>query len=174
MEKENKKLTKKAKGLIALGVALCVVIIGVIVYFTNSTAINNYVLYMFMPKTITASEINTNYDLGVRLNEDYDAKKQKSQPLEAFEYYYTDPETGKEVVVKGADNAKINGEDVPIYLGFLIRAKTNMNSFKSILSKVLLVVVPVLIAVGIVLWFKAWSKKQDEEKQMKYKSNNKK
>lgn len=172
LKKEGSKLTKKMKVLIASIVVILLIAVTAIVYFTNSVAINNYVLYMFMPKTITGEQMDTNYDLHVRLNEKYDADTQSNQPLEAYEYYYTDPQSGEEVVITGAKDAEINGEKVPIYLGFLIEAKNNLDTFTSIFSKVIAVLVVVLIAVGIVLWYKSWSRREDEAKAKTYKANN--
>lgn len=168
------KLSKKTKIAIASIVSICVVAIVIaVVYFTNSVTINNYVVYMFMPKTITAEEMNTNYDLHVRMNKDYDPVVQENEPLEAYEYYYTDPQSGEMVVVKGGTNAVINGEDVPIYLGFLLKARMNMNTFSYVVKYVAVVIALVLVAVGIVLWFKSWSRREDEAKARKYKNRKK-
>lgn len=166
-------LSKKMKILIATLVSF-VIVVAVIatVYSLNSVAINNRILYMFMPKTITAEEMETNYDLHVRMNDDYDSKRQASQPLEAYEYYYTDPETNETVVIKGTENAVINDDEIPVYLGFLLRAKMNMNTFGDIVQKVFIVLAVLVVFGLIVLWFKSWSRREDEAKAQIYGKKN--
>lgn len=165
MESTKKKLSKKAKIIVSVVVVIAVIIAGFITVKANETAFYKYALYTFMPKTLTAEEINADFDVSVRFNEEYNAETQSSQPLEAFEYYYTDPDTGKEVVIKGTENAVINGEEVPIYLGFLIEAQMNLATMKSVLSKVAIALAVVIVVVAIVVWFFIWSKKEDEEKE---------
>lgn len=165
MESTKKKLSKKAKIIVSVVVVIAVIIAGFITVKANETAFYKYALYTIMPKTLTAEEINADFDVSVRFNEEYNAETQSSQPLEAFEYYYTDPDTGKEVVIKGTENAVINGEEVPIYLGFLIEAQMNLATMKSVLSKVAIALAVVIVVVAIVVWFFIWSKKEDEEKE---------
>lgn len=173
LEKIKIKLTKKIKALIAVIVAVVVIIAGVIVVQMNETAVSTYVLYALMPKTLKAEEINTDYDISVRLSKDFDPKTDDMQPLEAFEYYYTDPETGEEVVIGGTETTEIDGNDVPVYLGFVIKAGMNRNTIKDVMAKVGIVLVILLIAGAIVVWFKIWSKKEDEKK-IAFKNNHKK
>lgn len=171
MEKTKKKLNKKVKLIIVFVVIIAVIISGAIVVRTNETAVYTYALYTLMPKTISSEEMHTDYDISVRLNKNFDPKKQDSQPLEAFEYYYTDPQTGKEVVIGGTENTMINGNEVPVYLGFVIKAKMNLETLKSVLTKIAFVIVAILVVVGIVVWFKVWSKKEDEQKAKIYKNS---
>lgn len=175
LEKIKKKLSKKVKIIITFIVVIAVILSGIIIVRTNETAVYTYVMYTLMPKTISAEEMHNNFDLSVRLNKNFDPKTQDSQPLEAFEYYYTDPKTGKEVVVGGTENVLINGDEVPAYLGFVIKAKMNLETIKSVLTRIAIVLVVILIAGVIVIWFKVWSKKEDEQKARLYKnSKNKK
>lgn len=167
----KKSLNKKTKSIIAILVVVAVIISGAIIIKTNETAVYTYALYTLMPKTVSAEDMNTDCDISVRLNKNFDAKKQASQPLEAFEYYYTDPQSGEEVVVGGTENAVINGEQVPVYLGFIIRAKMNLETMKDIMAKITLAIVAILIVVGIIVWFKVWSKKEDEQKAKIYKNS---
>lgn len=175
METGKKKLNKKLKALIAIVVMAVLIITGIVVVKTNETMVYTYGLYTLMPKTLTAEEINTDYDISVRLNKNFDAKAQDSQPLEAFEYYYTDPSTGKEVVIGGTESTDINGNEVPVYLGFVIKAQMNLNKLKSALTVLLVLFVVLLVVAAIVIWFLIWSKKEDEKKnKIVHKSKSKK
>lgn len=174
MENIKNKMSKKVKLIITFIVLIAVVISGIIIVKSNQNYFYTRALYMLMPKTITGQEMGTDYDLSVGLNGEYDAKKKSSYPLEAFEYYYTDPQTGEDKVVKGTENASINGEEVPVYLGFLIEAKTNLENLKSVLSKTAIVLVLIIIVGGIILWYKVWSKKEEQQKERKYKNSHNK
>ena len=126
----------------------------------------------FTPKFF--GEIETNLGKGLIFEKiyDYDSKKQASQPLEAYEYYYTDPETNETVVIKGTENAVINDDEIPVYLGFLLRAKMNMNTFGDIVQKVFIVLAVLVVFGLIVLWFKSWSRREDEAKAQIYGKKN--
>lgn len=173
-EKRKSKLSKKVKILITLIVLAAVILSGVILVKTNETRVYTYGLYTLMPKTITAEEMGTDYDLSVRFNKDYDYKVQETVPLEAFEYYYTDSKTGEEVVIKGTEQSVIAGVEISPYVMFLIKAKMNLDTLKSVLAKVAWAAAVVIVVTVIVLWYKAWSKQQDREKDKKYINKDKK
>ncbi|MCC8072900.1 MAG: hypothetical protein LIO62_02085, partial [Clostridiales bacterium] len=124
IEETNVKdlLKRKSKLLITLAVVLAVFIVGIVLICVNSYAIEIEATYLMMPKTISADESDLDFDLHIRKNSDYDLETQSSYPLEAFEYYYTDPDTGEEVVIKGTDSAEIEGEEVSPYIVFLYKA----------------------------------------------------
>lgn len=180
-EKPVIKLTKKAKAIIALLVALAVIVTGIIVVKVNDEAIYNELVYIVMPKTIRAEEMqddpdfHIDFDIHVRKNKDYDIKTQSQQPLEAYEYYYIDPETNEEVVVKGTEEIEVDGNKIGPYLLFLIKAKENEDKIKSVATKSAWVLGPIAGVALIIVWFLIWSKKEDEQKaRMANKNNNKK
>lgn len=170
-EKTKNKLSKKMKVLIAFIVIIAVVSGSAIFVSLNETRVYNYGLYLLMPKTITAEEMGTDYDISVRFNNDYDYKTQETLPFEAFEYYYTDTSTGEEVVIKGTDQSEIAGVEIAPYVMFVIKAKMNLDTLKSVLAKAAWVAAAVIVVAAIVLWYKVWSKHEDAEKE---KINNKK
>lgn len=175
-EKTRNKLSKKMKVLITFIVIIAIVAGGAIFVSVNETRVYNYGLYVLMPKTITAEEMQTDYDISVRFNDDYDYKTQETLPFEAFEYYYTDPSTGEEVVIKGTEQSEIAGVEIAPYVMFVIKAKENLDTLKSVLVKVAWVAAAVIVVAAIALWYKAWSKQEDakKEKLNKQKNNKKK
>ena len=144
------------------------------------TKVYTEAMYALMPKEITTTvgkDPSYEITLGVRKNPDFDAKKQSKTPLVAFEFYYYN-EKG-ELVELGSDGSiVVDGADYgPGYLSFLVKAKENLNTVKSVASKVIIVLVILAVCGLIVVWFKVWSKKEDEKKEQRlisYGSKNKK
>lgn len=168
----EKKIGKKAKALIITAVVIFAVIVVSIVVKANETYIYSRGLYLLMPKSVTIEVEDKSYEFYARINEDFNAKEQKSAPLEAYEYYCTDPDTGEEILVSGTDNVELNGEYKQVFLSFLIDAKIRLDTIKSVVSKCFAVLIVVAIVALIVVWYKVWAKKEDEAKAKKYKVKN--
>lgn len=160
------KNKKKLIAGIVVGVFAVLMIATALIIKFNQTAVYTQVLYTFMNKSETVvinEEKNTELTLYIRKNPNYDAKTNEKMPLEAFDVYYYDKD-GKEVDV-GTGSFVYDGEECAMpCLGFLIKAVQNLNTAKEILKKVLIVLAVIAVVALIVVWYKVWSKHEDEEK----------
>lgn len=173
---ENVKieLSKKQKKII-IAVAAIVVFIGVLltVILTNKNAIYVRAIYEFMPPSVIGEVNGEEIEFFVEKNENFNSKKDISDPLTAFSYYYYDAD-GNRVDLGPDGTVEDDGEDVPVSMAFFPYVIENANKFVSHIKIAAVIIVLIIIAVLIVFWFFRWSKKQDEEKEKKYSHNNKK
>lgn len=171
---------KKKKKIVICVIAAALIVFAVtfaLLFNFNSTVqtkVYTEALYALMPKEITTtvgSDPSYEITLGVRKNPKFDAKKQSKTPLVAFEFYFYN-EKGELVELGSTGSIVVDGADYgPGYLSFLVKAKENLNTVKSVSSKVIIVLVVLAVCGLIVLWFKVWSKKEDEKKEQRLISN---
>lgn len=166
--KKNPKFVK----LLVIILLLFAIIASFVVIKQNETEIYTKVIYTIMPKSISSNNDNYDVDFYIELNDDFDFNDNTASPLDAFNYRYIDPDSGKEVLIEGTENAVINGNNVQVYLGFVIELQNRINEIKNIVIRVILALFSIAIVAGIVVWYKVWSKKEDEAKAKKYKAKN--
>lgn len=171
MDKFKSILKKNIKLIVTMIVIVAVLVTSVIIIKENGAKVYSYSLYALMPKTISAEEMETDYDMHVRLNDDYDFVRQLEDPLEAYEYYYTDPQTGEEVVIGGSEQTQIGDVTIAPYLMFVIKAKENFDMVKKVITAVIWIIIAAAIVLGIVLWYKSWARREDEKKNKIHKNN---
>ena len=179
MEKKKEfNLSKKQRNaIIAFAVIVAVAVTSLIVFKTNQIYFTTKLMYAFMPQSYVAELENGNIEFFVEYNKDYSAKESNNDPLQAFSYYYFD-ENGERVDlgVDGGFDEEGNGEKQPLSVPFMFLMGQRIGTFKSIMTKVMLVLAAVIIAVLIVVWFIVWSRNEDKQKLEKYgdKPNSKK
>lgn len=169
-------LSKKTKKIIVTCVVVAVVIALLAVLFMFRYSIYSSAVYHFMPKELTATMDNgtdtqkdiTFYAYKVK---GYNPVKDKNT-LNAFGFYYYDDngkkvDLGSEGVYESAGGQKFTPNTF-----FLMKASKNFNTFKDKYSWVIPIVIFVVLAIIIVLWFKSWSRREDERKAKMYGNKN--
>ena len=94
--------------------------------------------------------------------------KDKNTPLKAFGYYYID-ENGKKVDLswdKAYTGSK--GTKFTPNVWFMIQSGQKLSKFKSVSSKVIPIIVLVVVALLIYLWFRSWCKREDARMEAMY------
>ena len=69
------------------------------------------------------------------------------------------------------------GNKSVVSFGFVKMALEKLNTIKTVFKVVIAVMVVVLVAIGIYLWYKSWCRREDEQKKLLYgdtKANKKK
>lgn len=176
--KAKKKMEPKKKKITIAAVIVGIIAVIAILIGINHTAIMSGINYAFMPKSITP-------DFGVEFyvykNKDFNQFKDKDTPLKAFGYYYID-ENGKKVDLSWDKSyTAANGEPFTPSLFFMIQAGENLSKFKDVSSKIIPIIVLVVVALLIYLWFRSWCKREDArmealygKKEDRHKTGNKK
>lgn len=170
MEKSN---NKKIKIMLILAAVLAVIIAASVVISIHSEQIKCEAMYHMMPDSVEG-----NFDDGTPVkvfkgkNDSYSYKEDKGNPLAYYEFTVVD-DKGNEYIVKGDASLVVDGEEIGnVYPEFLPKT---METWSKVQSKIAIaaVIAAMIIIIGlIVLWFKIWSKKQDEEKERKYGNKN--
>ncbi|MCM1114457.1 MAG: hypothetical protein NC397_03075 [Clostridium sp.] len=163
----NEKMSKsKKKKIIAFSVAGVIIVAAVILISVFQNAIYSQGLYTLMPKSqVSTLSDGSEVTVYVKQNPDYNPMG-SAPPLEAFEFYYID-ENGNEVNIEDAEGFEYNISDYQT--AFVLFAGQKMQTIKSVATPIIVVLVVAILAVCIFLWFKSWSRRQDEEKARKYK-----
>lgn len=165
---------KKKIKIISIVVGITVVIVAIAAIVSSfSLQLQYSFMYLCIPDSV---EYPVNDDVTLTLykrkNPDYSAKDFEDNPLSQFEFYYID-ENGEEVVMKGAEKLVYNGEEnVAAFIPFLPKTLEKLGVVKKTAKITIAVIITVLIVGLIVFWFFRWSKKQDKEKQDKFKAKN--
>lgn len=170
MEK-NKKI--KIASIAAAVVAVIVAAVAVISSF--NLEIQYSILYSMMPDYV---ERTVNDDIPIKIykrkNPDYEYSKEtfEENPMNKYEFYYYD-DGGNEVVINGGDKLIYEGKDNgAVFVSFIPGAMEKLAGVKKAVQIVSAIIITALIVGLIVLWFFRWSKKQDKEKQDKFKAKN--
>ena len=179
MEDNKKKPLRIGKKGIAAIIVAAVLIIAVIVtsVYVSNNKIKVYsdIIYTLMDKEKLAED-GSNRLLHIRKNPEFDAKAKNATLLDAFEVYYND-ESGKEYSFKADDKIMSDDQEIGadmVILAFEASALEKLNPIKSVAAKIAIVVVVIVIVGLIFLWYKIWSKKEDEEKARRLEKTNQK
>lgn len=175
-EKKKLNLSKKQRNIIiTFAVIIAVAITCLIVFKTNQIYFTTKLMYAFMPQSYVAELDDGNMEFFIEYNKDYSAKESNNDPLQAFSYYYYD-ENGERVDlgIDGGYDFYGTGEKGPLSVAFMYMMSQRINTFKSIVFKVLIAIAAVAIAALIVVWFIVWSKNEDKQKLEKYGNKTKK
>lgn len=170
--KKNKNNKKRIKIISAITAVVLVIAITAVTIATNKTAetaFNTKMTLLLMPDSLSTAFDGKDVTFYVRENKKFDSKKESSQPLNAFEFYYYDDD-GNEVNLGSDGTYKTKSIDIMPSVLFLMKTNENLAKVKSIGAKVGVVLVVLVFALVIVLWYKSWSKRQDKEKEKKYKN----
>lgn len=168
--KENIKMPRKIgkKGIIAIVVAvvLAIAVLATSLYVSNNKVkVYSDVIYMLMEKE-KAAEDGSGRVFHIRKNAEFNSKDKNASILDAFEIYYND-ENGNEIVYKTDDMVLSDDQEIGadlVILTFTTSAIKKFNTVKSI-AVIVAIVIAVLVVIGLIfLWYKIWSKKEDEEK----------
>lgn len=170
MEKNKKK---KIKIISIAAAVLAVIILLNSLIAVNLFRIESELLYYVMPDSIEMDlSDGSTIEVFKRKNKNYDYKTQKDSPLAAYQFYCYD-ENGNELSVDGDKPLVINEEtQAAPGIMFIVNSADKVNQVKKVATIVILLVTAVVIIGLIILWYKIWSKKQDEEKERKYGNKN--
>lgn len=172
MLNKTNKLSKKSKIAIScLSVLVALIVIGAILISANSTWFYSNAMYALMPKEIVAEMDAGTLKMGVTKSGEKSAEVIEKAPLSAYRFYYYDTD-GTKKEVGYLEDFQFGDETVDPSLVFSLAANKNLNTLKSVISKVIIVLVVLIIAIAVLMWYKAWSKHEDAEKAMKHKKNN--
>lgn len=161
--------------IITFAVIIAVAITGFVVFKTNQTYFTTKLMYAFMPQSYVAELDEGNIEFFVEYNKDYSPKKYNNEIVKAFQYYYYD-ENGEKVDlgIDGGYDDDGDGEKSPLSVPFIFLMGQRISTFKSIMTKVLLVLAAVIVVALIFVWFIVWSRNEDKQKLEKYGNKNNK
>lgn len=179
--KAKKKMEPKKKKITIAAVIVGIIAIVAILIGINHTAIMSGINYAFMPKSITPTVDGVQVEFFVYKNKDFNQFKDKNTPLKAFGYYYIN-ENGKKVDLswdKAYTGSK--GTKFTPNVWFMFQAGEKLSKFKVVSSKIIPIIVLVVVALLIYLWFRSWCKREDArmealygKKEDRHKTGNKK
>lgn len=174
MSEKKKSLTKKSKIVIGVSVVAAVIIIvsAIFIIFTGNSSykLYNSVMLQLMPESITSED---GVEFFVKENPKYDGGKTPEE--EQFIFYFKNGD--KEVDLPGGVFTDAEGNKSVVSFGFVKMALEKLNTIKTVFKVVIAVMVVVLVAIGIYLWYKSWCRREDEQKKLLYgdsKANKKK
>lgn len=174
MSEKKKSLTKKSKIVIGVSVVAAVIIIvsAIFIIFTGNSSykLYNSVMLQLMPESITSED---GVEFFVKENPKYDGGKTPEE--QQFIFYFMNGD--KEVDLPGGVFTDANGNKSAVSVGFATLALEKLNTIKTVFKVVIAVMVVVLVAIGIYLWYKSWCRREDEQKKLLYgdtKTNKKK
>lgn len=166
--KAKKKMEPKKKKITIAAVIVGIIAVVAILIGINHTAIMSDINYAFMPESITPTVDGVQVEFFVYKNKDFNQFKDKNTPLKAFGYYYID-ENGKKVDLswdKSYTGSK--GTKFTPNVWFMIQSGQKLSKFKSVSSKVIPIIVLVVVALLIYLWFRSWCKREDARMEAMY------
>lgn len=145
--------------------------------YTMNANVTNTTLSLFMPKSITDEQDGSpiqGYTFYREKNKEFNAKE--NLPLEAFNYYYFDKDGKRIDLVDGVyigadDNDKHTSDNIPVYLGFYIKAAEKFNIVGNVIKVITAILILCLIAGFIYIWYRVWSKKEDERQALQAEYN---
>lgn len=178
MNNSKKPVKIGKKGIIAIVVAavLIIAVTAASVYISNnSVKVYSDIVYILMDKERLAED-GSDRMFHIRKSADFNYKSENASLLDAFEVYYND-ENGTEYVFTPDDKVESDGQEIGadlVILAFETTALDKLNTIKSVAVKLAVVLVLVVIVGLIVLWYKIWSKKEDEEKARRLAKTNQK
>ena len=157
------KISKKRITAIIVVAVLLIAIISTSIYVSvNKVKVYSDIIYTFMDKEKLAED-DTNRLYHIRKNPEFKSKGKDATILDAFEIYFED-ENGKMCYYTSGDNFPYDGDEAGADVVILIFISSALVPLKKIGTAVA-VIVPIIVIVGlIVLWYKLWSKKEDEER----------
>ncbi len=170
---EDKMNPKKKKAIIICSIVSVVVLIAAVltIMLTSnsvSTTIYNKAVLGLMPNTITGVTADGEMTFYVKSNKDYDAKKDGSEPINAFVFYYKDKD-GKDTEVDTAGNyVDSSGTKHNVMLGFFAKGLEKLRKIQAVLKVVAVVMGIILLGVLIYLWYLNWCKREKKRKELEY------
>lgn len=164
--KKTHRLSKKGIIAIVIAAVLVVAVAVASVYVSNNKVkVYSDILYILMDKERPAED-NSGRIMHIRKTSDFNPKDEGVTMLDAFEIYYND-DSGKEYVFKVNDKIPSDDQQIGadlVILAFEASALQKVNTIKSVAVKAVIVIAVVAVIGLIFLWYKLWSKKEDEEK----------
>ncbi|MGN0521586.1 MAG: hypothetical protein ACI4IQ_02985 [Eubacterium sp.] len=169
VNKNDKSKKKRNKIIIAVTAVVLIIAVVAASIAANETAFKTKMTMLLMPNSLTTVLDDKEITFYVRENKEFNAKTDESQPLSAFEFYYYDDDNNE--VNLGSDGAykTETGKIMPSLL-FLLKTNERINKIKSAVPAVIAVAAVIVVAILIVLWYKSWCKRQENEKNRKYKN----
>lgn len=168
------KISKKGITAIVVAVVLLAAIITTSI-FVSVYKVKLYadIVYIFMDKEKRAED-ETNRLYHIRKNANFDPKDKDATILDAFEIYFED-ENGEMCYYSADDKFTYDGSDeATAGLVILIFITSGIAPLKKV-GTAAAIIVPIVVVIGlIVLWYKLWSKKEDEERAKRIAKYNKK
>lgn len=180
---QNKKDLKTYKLIIAMTIFASIIIalivgISLVGSYTIQAEATNSILNLVMDKEITdTNKDSVSYGMTFYCEKNKDYNPKEDMPIDAFKYYYLD-EDGKRIDLSEgmyfpasyySDEKDAKKDVVYVCIGFYQTALENLQTVKKVMKIVVAVFSCLMVVAFIYVWYRIWSKREDEKAEMQKK-----